>query len=87
MDGVGDIVQTARRITGPSYTFRLPSRTYAVTATAGRRHKGRLRVPVELSDDPEDTQPRVPLAIDWDTHDGRERETRRSPCLPPTRSP
>ncbi len=69
VDGVGDVVQTARRVTGPSYTFRLPSRTYAVRATAGGRHKGRLPVPVELSDDPDDVTLRVPLAIDWDAHE------------------
>jgi hypothetical protein len=72
VDGAGDIVQTARRITGPSYTFRLPSRTYAVRATAGRRYKGRLPVPVELSDDPEDMRSGIRLEIDWDAHtDGR----------------
>jgi hypothetical protein len=51
LDATGQPVASALQVTGPSRTFTLPPRTYALRATAADGRSGRLGGPVELYED------------------------------------
>jgi uncharacterized caspase-like protein len=65
-DAIGQPVARALRVTDSSYTFTLPPRTYAVEATTTKGRVGRLRLPVELYDEDDDTKKTFSGEIVWE---------------------
>jgi Caspase domain len=55
VDAVDTEVASARNLTGDSYTFELQPKTYSVRATTTAGGRGRVRAPVHLYDDCDDT--------------------------------
>ena len=61
LDAVSTEVASARNLTGDSYTFELQPKTYSVRATTAAGGRGRVRAPVHLYGDFDDT-------LDWDEY-------------------
>lgn len=59
-DAAGDAVARVIGVTGASYAFKLPPKTYAVRAETSAGRSGRLPAPVDLYDDDD-----PPRGIEW----------------------
>jgi hypothetical protein len=69
LDAIGVPVAREPRVTGPTSTFSLPPRTYAVRATSADGRIGRLSAPVELYEDEDDERKPFTETIEWNKGD------------------